>query len=76
MNKPPIAKSSSKKHHSRALSQKPSQKDLGSVNKSVNLFDNIQNYLENPDEAKKSKEKDQNKKQLVGLSLKYARRDL
>ena len=37
----------------KVLSQRPSQKNLNESNKSQNLFDCIQNYLENPHENKK-----------------------
>ena len=47
-NKPLVKRSVSKKNHPRVLSQKPSHPNLGESNKSLNLFDNIQNYLENP----------------------------
>lgn len=53
------------------LSHKSSQKNLQQINKSVNLFDGIQNYLENPREARK-----ESKDQLIGLSLLKAKRDI
>lgn len=58
--------------NNRILSQKQSQKNIKQpiVNKSVNLFDGIQNFLENPHEAKKESP------QLIGLSLLKAKRDI
>lgn len=53
------------------LSHKSSAKNLKQVNKSVNLFDGIQNYLENPREKR-----DDHKEQLIGLSLLKAKRDI
>lgn len=67
--------SSSKKGQIRALSQKSSKKDLHEINKSVNLFDGIQNYLENPRDPKEMK-KDPTPKPLIGLSLLKAKRDI
>ena len=43
-----IRRSKSKANGNRILSHKSSAKNLQQVNKSVNLFDGIQNYLENP----------------------------